>query len=86
MLTDKQKFLTVWRDGEEWYDFPESNEQNVMDALMKKNLSQRCVILPKGEVPHTMKTIEIKTQPKQVAIPVSAPKPITATKPNTKKK
>lgn len=83
MLTDKQKFLTVWRDGEEWYDFPESNEQNVMDSLMKKNLSQRCVILPKGEAPHKMKTIEIK---QQVAIPVSTPKPITATKPNTKKK
>ena len=85
MLTDKQKFLTVWRDGEEWYDFPESNEQNVMDALMKKNLSQRCVILPKGEAPHKMKTIEIKA-PAQVAIPVSTPKTITATKPNTKKK
>lgn len=84
MLTEKQKFLTVWRDGEEWYDFPESNEQNVMDSLMKKNLSQRCVILPKGETPHKMKTIEIRTQPVQVAIPVSTPKP--ATKPKTTKR
>lgn len=86
MLTDKQKFLTVWRDGEEWYDFPETNEQMVMDSLMKKNLSQRCVILPKGETPHKMKTIEIKTQVAQVAIPVSTPKQSTATKPKPKRK
>ena len=53
----KQKFYTVWKENEEWFDFPQANEQNVTDMLMQKGLMQSCVILPKGEVPHKVKVV-----------------------------
>jgi len=56
----KEKHLSVWKDGEHWFDFPEVNEQNVMDMLMKKDISQKCIILPMGESPYQIKAIEIK--------------------------
>lgn len=56
----KETFLTVWKDNEKWFDFPQSNEQSVMDMIMKKNLSHQVVILPMGEEPQEMPFIEIK--------------------------
>ena len=53
----QQKFYTVWKENEEWFDFPQANEQNVTDMLMQKGLMQSCVILPKGEVPHKVKVV-----------------------------
>lgn len=53
----KQQFYTVWKENEEWFDFPQANEQNVTDMLMQKGLMQSCVILPKGEVPHKVKVV-----------------------------
>lgn len=53
----KQKFYTVWKENEEWFDFPQANEQNVTDMLMQKGLMQSCVILPQGEVPHKVKVV-----------------------------
>lgn len=55
----KEKMLTVWREGDVWFDFPEANEQNVMDMLMKRDISQKCIILPQGEEPYQTKDIEI---------------------------
>lgn len=56
----KETFLTAWKDNEKWFDFPQSNEQSVMDMIMKKNLSHQVVILPMGEEPQQMSIIEIK--------------------------
>jgi hypothetical protein len=53
----KQQFYTVWRNGEEWYDFPQANEQNVTDFLMQKGIMQECLILPQGQVPHKVKVV-----------------------------
>jgi hypothetical protein len=53
----KQQFYTVWKENEEWFDFPQANEQNVTDMLMQKGLMQSCVILPQGEVPHKVKVV-----------------------------
>ena len=53
----KEKFYTVWKENEEWFDFPQANEQNVTDMLMQKGLMQSCVILPQGEVPHKVKVV-----------------------------
>lgn len=53
----KQQFYTVWKENEEWFDFPQANEQIVTDMLMQKGLMQSCVILPKGEVPHKVKVV-----------------------------
>lgn len=53
----KQQFYTVWKENEEWFDFPQANEQSVTDMLMQKGLMQSCVILPKGEVPHKVKVV-----------------------------
>ena len=53
----KQQFYTVWRNGEEWYDFPQANEQNVTDMLMQKGIMQECIILPQGQVPHKVKVV-----------------------------
>lgn len=53
----QQKFYTVWRNNEEWFDFPQSNEQGVTDMLMQKQLMQECIILPQGEVPHKVKVV-----------------------------
>lgn len=53
----QQKFYTVWKENEEWFDLPQANEQNVTDMLMQKGLMQSCVILPKGEVPHKVKVV-----------------------------
>ena len=53
----KQKFYTVWKENEEWFDFPQANEQNVTDMLMQKGLMQSCVILPQGEVPQKVKVV-----------------------------
>jgi hypothetical protein len=53
----QQKFYTVWKENEEWFDFPQANEQNVTDMLMQKGLMQSCVILPQGEVPHKVKVV-----------------------------
>ena len=60
-----QEFLTVWKEGEEWFDFPKVNEQNVMDMLVKDNEMQNCIFLPKGEVPRPPKSITIQ-EPKTV--------------------
>lgn len=46
-----QEFISVWKDGEWWFDSPKSNQNEVEDMLMKKNLSAKCVILPQGETP-----------------------------------
>ncbi len=54
---NKQQFYTVWRNNEEWFDFPTSNEQNVTDMLMRKGLMQECIILPQGEVPREIKVV-----------------------------
>lgn len=54
---NKQQFYTVWRNGEEWYDFPQANEQNVTDMLMQKGIMQECLILPQGQVPHKVKVV-----------------------------
>jgi hypothetical protein len=64
----KQEFSTVWKDGSEWFDFPATNEQSVMDMLVKKNEMQHCIILPKGESPNSMKKViitQIKEEPTQ---------------------
>ena len=53
----KQKFYTVWRNNDEWFDFPQSNEQGVTDMLMQKGIMQECIILPQGEVPHKVKVV-----------------------------
>lgn len=55
----EQEFSTVWRDGQEWFDFPKANEQGVTDMLMLKGLMQECVILPKGEAPQRVKVVTI---------------------------
>jgi len=68
----KQEELTVWKNGEAWFTFPAVNEQNVMDMLMQKDMMQKCVILPAGEQPRTIKTIEIK-QPAYTAEPKQTP-------------
>ncbi len=47
----KQEFLTVWQDGEQWFDFPATNEQVVQDMLMKKGVMSRCMILKQGQQP-----------------------------------
>lgn len=65
--------LTVWKDDQEWFTFPALNEQNVMDMLMTKGLMQYCVILPKGEQPRHIKTIEMKVP--AYAEPISVPTP-----------
>lgn len=64
----KQDFNTVWKDGSEWFDFPVTNEQSVMDMLVKKDIMQKCIILPKGQSPNSMKKViitEIKEEPNQ---------------------
>ena len=53
----KQEFSTVWREGQEWFDFPKANEQAVTDMLMLKGLMQECIILPKGEAPQRVKVV-----------------------------
>lgn len=51
--------LSVWKDGEHWFDFPQSNELNVQAMLQRKNVSASCVILPKGMEPKTGKVTVI---------------------------
>lgn len=62
-MKQNQEFLTVWKDGHEWFDFPKTNEQSVMDMLVMKNEMQDCVFLPKGEVPVPIRMVTIQ-QPK----------------------
>jgi hypothetical protein len=76
----KQKELTVWKDGMEWFTFPEANEQNVMDMLMQKGHMQSCVILPHGEQPRQIRTVEMKqpayTEQPKTALPPSPKKTV----------
>ena len=90
----KQQFYTVWKENEEWFDFPQANEQNITDMLMQKGLMQACVILPKGEVPHKVKVVtansnnavneklmkEIEDLKKQLAQQEEPKKTVTPTK------
>jgi|LakMenE01Jun11ns_1017448.scaffolds.fasta_scaffold9767459_2 hypothetical protein len=90
----KQQFYTVWKENEEWFDFPQANEQNITDMLMQKGLMQACVILPKGEVPHKVKVVtansnnavneklmkEIEDLKKQLAQQQEPKKTVTPTK------
>lgn len=90
----KQQFYTVWKENEEWFDFPQANEQNITDMLMQKGLMQACVILPKGEVPHKVKVVtanisntenqslkkEIEELKKQLAEKEQPKKTVTPTK------
>ncbi len=59
-MKQTQEFLTVWKDGSEWFDFPKVNEQGVMDMLVMKNQMQNCVFLPKGEVPVPIRIVTIQ--------------------------
>ena len=59
-MKQTQEFLTVWKDGSEWFDFPKANEQGVMDMLVQKNEMQNCVFLPKGEVPVPIRMVTIQ--------------------------
>lgn len=59
-MKQTQEFLTVWRDGSQWFDFPKANEQGVMDMLVQKNEMQNCVFLPKGEVPVPIRMVTIQ--------------------------
>lgn len=52
---EKQKFISVWRDGQHWFDTPEVNQNEVEDMLVKKGISAKCVILPQGETPKAPK-------------------------------
>ena len=70
--------LSVWRDGEWWYDFPEQNYNNVIDLLQKRGLTAKCLILPKGESP---KPVRVKVLNKETIITNYVPK-----KPAKKKK
>jgi hypothetical protein len=65
----KQEFYTVWKEGSEWFDFPTSNEQAVMDMLVKQNVMQHCIILPKGETPHSIKKVVITQIAEEKTIP-----------------
>lgn len=47
--------LSVWKDGQHWFDFPQANELNVQAMLQRKGVSASCVILPKGMEPRTGK-------------------------------
>ena len=70
--------LSVWRDGEWWYDFPEQNYNNVIDLLQKRGLAAKCLILPKGESP---KPVRVKVLNQETIITNDVPK-----KPAKKKK
>lgn len=59
-MKQTQEFLTVWKDGSQWFDFPKANEQGVMDMLVQKNEMQNCVFLPKGEVPVPIRMVTIQ--------------------------
>lgn len=52
---NKQEFISVWIDGKLWFDTPVTNQQETEDMLVKKGLSAKCLILPKGETPATPK-------------------------------
>lgn len=68
MKIQQQPMLTVWRNGQEWFDFPPANEQNVQDMLIRQGVSAECTILPKGESPVMAPVTELKIkQPKQKA-------------------
>lgn len=71
--------LSVWRDGEWWYDFPEQNYNNVIDLLQKRGLTAKCLILSKGESP---KPVRVKVLNQETII-TNEGKPKTQT---TKKK
>lgn len=60
---EKQKFISVWKEGEHWFDSPEVNYQEVEDMLVKKGISAKCVILPQGETPKAPK-VKVITQKK----------------------
>mgnify|MGYP006914139863 CR=1 FL=1 len=63
--------LSVWRDGEWWYDFPEQNYNNVIDLLQKRGLTAKCLILPKGESP---KPVRVKVLNQETIITNDVPK------------
>ena len=63
--------LSVWRDGEWWYDFPEQNYNNVIDLLQKRGLTAKCLILPKGENP---KPVRVKVLNQETIITNDVPK------------
>lgn len=63
--------ISVWRDGEWWYDFPEQNYNNVIDLLQKRGLTAKCLILPKGESP---KPVRVKVLNQETIITNDVPK------------
>lgn len=54
--------LSVWKDGEHWFDFPQVNELNVQGMLQRKGVSASCVILPQGMEPRTGKVTVVAPQ------------------------
>jgi hypothetical protein len=76
----KQEFTTLWKivgDGYvEDHDFPTMNEQNVMDMLVKKNVMQNYIFLPKGQTPQSIKKVVIT----QIAEEKTTPTKTTQTK------
>ena len=44
-----QKMIEVYKDGFLWFEFPEVNEQNVREMLMKKGVDRICTFKTKGE-------------------------------------
>ncbi len=65
-MKNQQEFLTVWKDGQEWFDFPSTNEQEVMDMLVKSGEMQACIFLKKGEVPVPVRMVTIQQSSDQV--------------------
>ncbi len=44
-----QKMIEVYKDGLLWFEFPDVNEQNVREMLIKKGVDRICTFRPKGE-------------------------------------
>lgn len=79
-MDTKQKELTVWMDGKEWTTFPEGNLANMEELLIRKGLSARCVILPKGERPIMGKVTVLSPETKSPEQPPTPPKTTTRKK------
>lgn len=44
-----QKMIEVYKNGWLWFEFPEVNEQNVREMLMKQGVDRVCTFKTKGE-------------------------------------
>ena len=44
-----QKMIEVYKDGWLWFEFPEVNEQNVREMLMKQGVDRICTFKNKGQ-------------------------------------